>query len=364
VKAGRKGDEAVSNRNRGTVLLAGLAMGGTVGAAAGLLLARQAKAYGKTATSRRLSEVFDAAKQNEVSFDENGKFILFSDCHRGDNSWADDFAHNENIFLYALDYYLGKGFTYIEVGDGEELWENERFEDIVEQHREVYYLMNEFHSKDRLYLIRGNHDIERQDRYDGYFLEGRGKALQGLTASSQYYHDLMVDRAEEGPLFEDIEVHEGLVLRYEGTENRIFVVHGHQGDLINDYLWRLGKFGVMHGWRHLQLAGVNDLTSPAKNPAKAGRVERRIKDWIKAHNRMTICGHTHVPRFPKKGSTPYFNTGSCVHPRSITGIEIKDGNISLIRWRIKPTDKPDDGLLKVDRDPPLECQSLRDFFKP
>ena len=49
---------------------------------------------------------------------------------------------------------------------------------------------------------------------------------------------------------------------------------------------------------------------------------------------MLIAGHTHRPRFPKKGSPPYFNDGSCVHPRCITGIEIQDGEISLIKWSL------------------------------
>ena len=31
---------------------------------------------------------------------------------------------------------------------------------------------------------------------------------------------------------------------------------------------------------------------------------------------------------------PFFNDGSCVHPRSITGIEIENGEISLIKWEI------------------------------
>jgi hypothetical protein len=38
----------------------------------------------------RLSEVLESSE--EISFDNFSKFILFGDCHRGDNSWADDFA--------------------------------------------------------------------------------------------------------------------------------------------------------------------------------------------------------------------------------------------------------------------------------
>ncbi len=51
----------------------------------------------------RLTKVFNEA--TEISFNNSDKFILFSDCHRGDNSWADEFTDNHNLFLYALQHY-------------------------------------------------------------------------------------------------------------------------------------------------------------------------------------------------------------------------------------------------------------------
>lgn len=76
-------------------------------------------------------------------------------------------------------------------------------------------------------------------------------------------------------------------------------------------------------------------------------MERRIKKWILKNNlKLTIVGHTHRPRFPEPGDIPLFNDGSCVHPRSITGMEIEKGNISLIKWQINTTD---DGTLRVVR---------------
>jgi hypothetical protein len=53
----------------------------------------------------------------------DSRFIVFSDAHRGDGTGADDFAANSLIFKCALDYYLAQGFTLIELGDAEELWE-------------------------------------------------------------------------------------------------------------------------------------------------------------------------------------------------------------------------------------------------
>ena len=60
-----------------------------------------------------------------------------SDMHRGDGTGSDDFAHNSLIFKCALDYYLDNGFTYIELGDGEELWENKGFDQIYITHTSV-----------------------------------------------------------------------------------------------------------------------------------------------------------------------------------------------------------------------------------
>lgn len=100
-------------------------------------------------------------------------------------------------------------------------------------------------------------------------------------------------------------------------------------------------------WQPLQIWGIADPTSPAKNYKELIKLEKRIKKWILYKNLLiTIVGHTHRPRFPEPGDIPFFNDGSCVHPRSITGIEIEKGKISLIKWQIATTD---DGILQVVR---------------
>jgi len=52
---------------------------------------------------------------------EHTKLIIMSDMHRGDGTGSDDFAHNSLIYKCALDYYMANGFTYVELGDAEEL---------------------------------------------------------------------------------------------------------------------------------------------------------------------------------------------------------------------------------------------------
>jgi predicted phosphodiesterase len=281
-------------------------------------------------TFQRLTEVFDQAE--EIPFDDSSKIILISDCHRGDNSWADDFAHNQSLFFFALEYYLGNGFTYIELGDGDELYENRHFESIRRAHSHIVWIMREFYRAGRLHLLYGNHDLERKD--------------PDVVARTLYrYYDERLGRYE--PLFEGIEVHEGLILRHWEKGYRLFLVHGHQGDLINDRFWQIGRFFSRYLWRNLQLLGIRDPTSPAKNFKKRRVIEDRLIEWVEAKNQVLICGHTHRPRFQGVEGPRYFNTGSCVHPRSITGIEIVTGTIALIKWWIRPGL---DGALHVTRE--------------
>jgi hypothetical protein len=61
---------------------------------------------------------------------------------------------------------------------------------------------------------------------------------------------------------------------------------------------------------------------------------------------MLICGHTHRAKFPKADELPYFNSGCCIHMQGITGIEIANGQIALVDWRVR-SDR--DGSLKISR---------------
>ena len=56
------------------------------------------------------------------------KIIVFSDQHKGAKNKADDFAACESNYIAALQYYFNKNFFFINLGDGEELWENNIFQ--------------------------------------------------------------------------------------------------------------------------------------------------------------------------------------------------------------------------------------------
>ena len=278
----------------------------------------------------RLSRAYENAKV--VSFDDTSKFILFSDCHRGDNSFADDFANNRNIYFHALTHYYHNNFQYCELGDGDELWENLRFESIFEAHKNVFKLLRKFHLKNGLHMIWGNHDMVYKDQK--YVEKNLSSYFEPIDASDK-------------DLFKGIAYNEAIVLKHKKTQQELFLSHGHQADWWNYRFWRVGRFLVRVLWKPLQVSGIADPTSPAKNYKELIRVEKRIKRWILSKNSLiTIIGHTHRPRFPEPGEIPLFNDGSCVHPRSITGIEIENDCISLIKWHIATKD---DGTLQIVR---------------
>ncbi|MFV0539676.1 MAG: serine/threonine protein phosphatase [Aestuariibaculum sp.] len=278
----------------------------------------------------RLDRAYKNAKR--IAFNNNSKFILFSDCHRGDNSFADDFANNRNIYFHALKHYYNEGFSYCELGDGDELWENLSFAPILEAHKNVYLLMKQFHEQNRLHMVWGNHDmVYRNPNYVKKYL-------------STYFDPIV---GQDVPLFRDIVYHEALVLQHETNKQELFLTHGHQSDWWNYTFWKWSRFLVRILWKPLNVMGIADPTTPAKNYKELIKVERRTKKWIINNNNLiTVMGHTHRPRFPEPGNIAFFNDGSCVHPRSITGIEIENGCISLIKWQIATTDN---GTLQIVR---------------
>ena len=295
-------------------------------------------------SQKRLTKAYKNAKT--VPFNDQSKFIFFSDCHRGDSSFADDFANNRNMYSHALNYYYNHGFTYCELGDGDELWENNAFIDIFNSHKNVFLLMRDFYLEGRLHRIYGNHDmVYKNKRY--------------VETHLYSYTDPKTE--ESVPLFQNIDLHEAIILKHEENGQELFLTHGHQADFMNYHGWRFNRFLVRALWKPLQVFGIADPTSPAKNHKELIKVEERTKKWIEKNNNIiTIIGHTHRPRFPKPGDTPFFNDGSCVHPRSITGLEIENGMITLIKWHMKTTDE---GFLQVVKTILEGPKKLIDYIK-
>ncbi|MDD3833654.1 MAG: metallophosphoesterase family protein [Oscillospiraceae bacterium] len=281
-------------------------------------------------TFSRLSEVYK--RSMEIPFDNSSKFVFFSDCHRGDGSLADDFNRNQNIFYSALKHYYANEFTYFDLGDSDELWKNKKFSKISTTHSDTFRLIREFYNAGRFFMIYGNHDIlKRSPLY--------------IKKNFAQIYDPHIDRHE--PLFDDIKAHEGLIIKHKETGVKLFLVHGHQGDLVADIFWKVGSFLTRNVWRRFESFGLRDPTSAAINYAVLKKVERKFIEWIEKNNQPIICGHTHRPSCPSEDAPPYFNDGSCIYNNSITCLEIVNSEITLIKWDIKTNP---DRAFYVDRE--------------
>lgn len=251
---------------------------------------------------KRIEQSF--SKALHISMKDYPKIVIMSDCHRGTGTWADNFIHNRPIYTAALKYYFQTGFTYIELGDGDELWENRKFSDVYSTHREIYQLLHHFHDQNRLFMIFGNHDRIK---------ENSAFVWRGLDSAIPFYESIILHDAGSLP---------------------IYMFHGYQGDLINDRLWKLSRWLVRYLWKPLELTGIKDPTSAAKNYTKIRRIEEDFITYSCRNKCALAAGHTHKPTLTKTDCGMYFNSGSCIHPEAITAIEIQDGRAALIKWSV------------------------------
>ncbi|MEI2739007.1 MAG: metallophosphoesterase [Chitinophagaceae bacterium] len=294
-----------------------------------------------------------------IPFEQNaGKFIIFSDQHKGSRNGADDFKQAETNYLNALDYYSKNDFCFINLGDSEELWENSIWK-VKKKNRATFEAEKKFLAHNRHVKIFGNHD------------------LYWDTSPWAYWH-------LKNMYGEKVKIYEGLILK-TATGNpdqdeslTIFLTHGHQGDAQSDGNW-FSKFFVAYIWAPLQsLLKINPNT-PAYDAEKKTLHNHIMYEWsAQQKNTILVTGHTHQPVFAslthlerlykqfqlaekennkhqldnlldeikkrEKEFTAvsvdymnmkpsYFNSGCCCFSDGdITGIEIADRHIRLIKW--------------------------------
>ena len=257
---------------------------------------------------------------------QTGSFIIFSDQHKGNRSWADDFRASEKNYIAALSYYNSNGYTFINLGDSEELWKFTP-QQILPANKEVFAAEAAFQPK-HYFKTFGNHDLIWKNRLDVSIL------LKDIFKMP-------------------LPVYEGIVLRNSTTDLKldIFLTHGHQGDLMSDNN-AFSTWIVAHLWLPLQRYLRININSPSKNFSLRNKHNKMMYDWSSCQNDLLlITGHTHNPVFASgkyfdhpsnkidTGNTvaeikpTYFNTGCCCFSDGdITGIEISDGHIRLIKW--------------------------------
>jgi len=312
------------------------------------------------ALDRVLAETSAQARRLDPDAD---RYVVFSDHHKGRRDGADDFAPCEASYLAALEHYFTVGYTLILLGDAEELWEN-RVEPVLAAYANVLAAERRFHP-DRLVKIWGNHDDE--------------------WASPKRIAKHLP------PVFGVIDIPEGVqfeVVRHGRALGRLLLLHGHQGTLFSDRLAEIAKLAVRFVWRTIQRLTRMPSTTPASDACLRDAHDRTMYHWAKSNPGLVlIAGHTHRPVFsskthlqqlseeierlratgrsddevtrriaeleaaaekvrqkdreceeavaddPDRSRPCYFNTGCCCFADGdVTGIELGDGEIRLVRW--------------------------------
>ncbi|MBN2199069.1 MAG: metallophosphoesterase family protein [Candidatus Aminicenantes bacterium] len=248
-----------------------------------------------------------------LPLDAKARYVLFSDLHRGTGDRADDFRVNRRLFEAALTYYNRRRFTYIEIGDGDELIENGGLALIVRTYGRVFRLLERFHADGRLIYLVGNHNLQMNSlRWRNRQLAEARKRLPGL--------------------WEDLTVRESVLLG-----DRMLLFHGHQVDALSTFLFPLSRLFIRFFWRSLQSTlGLKNRLSVSQNPKRRFRFERTIASWAEKRRLAAVTGHTHRPVFPAPGRPHYLNPGSGVIPRTVTALEIEADKIRMAEWRYAP----------------------------
>jgi predicted phosphodiesterase len=286
---------------------------------------------------------FDAAKD---------RFIILSDQHKGARDGSDIFAKSAKNYLAALDHYDYEKFLYINLGDSEELWEN-IFLTIKRHNKNTFEAEKKFLARDAFIKIFGNHDL--------YWDNDPLAAVSLMQIYGQ-----------------PVKIYEGTILQTTIGDKKlnIYMTHGHQGDLQSDGNW-FSKWFVSDVWAPFQSYLRINPNTPANNDQLKTDHNRLMYEWSsKRKNTLLITGHTHQPVFRSltelealyeklaqatgneatqlqakidklhlKQSRPpdfkgyldtYFNSGCCCFDDGdITGIEIADSCIRLIKWEYK-----------------------------
>lgn len=288
--------------------------------------------------SRLLRNIKERPGKRGLSLEANfstDKFIIFSDHHKGNKDHGDDFANNEPNYMAALEYYLVNNFAYINLGDSEELWKYTP-EQVISKNINALRAEAKFQQMNRYYKTFGNHDITWKNKLD----------------VNRWFKDIFTL---------PLPVWEGMLLKTNVNDKplSIFLTHGHQGDKMSDNN-SVSTWLVAHIWRPVQRYLEINVNTPAKDFVLRDRHNIMMYEWSShRENLALITGHTHKPVFASglysdhpnntinvekindanKSSwlkPSYFNSGCCCYNDSdITGIEIADGEIRLIKWHLQ-----------------------------
>jgi len=207
-------------------------------------------------------------------FDPQEKsIIIFSDQHKGTRNGADDFAASADNYMAALDYYYHNNFFYVNLGDSEELWEN-NISNIIKHNEAVFAKEKLFVGSNMYCKIIGNHDL-------------------------YWKNDPFAQKQIKKIYDREVKIFEGIVLRVQLKEKwiDIFCTHGHQGDAQSDGNW-FSKWFVSYIWGPLQSFLDINTNSTSANDENKTLHNQMMYEWsIAQKNVLLITGDTHQPVF-------------------------------------------------------------------
>lgn len=290
----------------------------------------------------------------EFTITDNDKIVVFSDLHMGDGGKHDDFLPNSDFFMYILEqYYLKNHYKLILNGDIEEL-QKFSLKQINDQWHNLYQLFGQFEKENAFTKIVGNHDYELFS-----------KKLSPVKK----------------PLYRSIK------LNY--YQHQIVIFHGHQASLLME---RFHFFCTIILRYIANPMGIKNYSVSHDSTVKFN-TEKRVYNFARTHQVVSLIGHTHRPLFESLSKIEYlkfkieqycrdysvadettqlklgtkikkfneelqhlsmkknkrdgsrsslynsdlvvpclFNSGCVIGKKGITAIEIAGGNISLVHW--------------------------------
>lgn len=245
----------------------------------------------------------------KMSMDNNVKVAILSDLHLGVGDNADSSLHNHKLLFEALKHYWEENYIVVLLGDIFEMAENSNIQEIMSQHDDIMWLLQEIHKKGNLIYITGNHDMFVSSRH--------------LKKRFDHYTMKFID-------FLDIQPYDSLKI-----DNYLFI-HGHQ------YTWKykpffnkIINFLLRWGWRNLEFACFKDPTSEAIGKRNPSKVDQRYSDYAINNNLFLFAGHTHSVCFTLPN---YLNIGGGVLPRCLTCGEIVNNQVLSMKWSVEVTD--------------------------
>lgn len=328
--------------------------------------------------SKKLSELYKSKSKVLVrKLTKFDKYILFSDLHRGvdPNSPADDFSPPNRItYFSALKYYLEEGYTLVLLGDIEELEEDQNIKKVMDANHDCIQNELNFHKQNRLIKIFGNHD-DKWSKQENVFKELHPympglKVYEGLLLEYGNQSQIFAVHGHQGTLISDrlgfleftlpvykwylnltgkgrttiyesnclVGEHEGHLYDWAASQKDLLLICGHTHRPVWGATTHAEKLKQQLETIESKLDDVAIKAGVARRdtinyPAKYG-VTKDVADHRKIteeHNkRIAKNGMCGVNAKPKPN---FFNTGCCMfHDGDITGIEIDQGNMRLVKW--------------------------------